>query len=297
MNAQSFYVQHSAFTHAGKYAAMFNNLPTTVADLCKVVRGIYLHYQGGSLVDYIIPPSRLGEVDLRYVEAILDQVNQLDSRPLSEARSPGYRLVGCCRDSALLLCAMLRHQGIPARIRVGFADYFRAFPGFYTGHVITEYWQDARWKRADPEQSPKHIQYNRIDFDVTDIPPERFLTGGAAWTLCRRGGVNAELFGAAPDDFFKGWWALRNRVFHDLAMLNKIELLLWDTWGWLEYNFEPTEGELQTIDSIATLIQGDVEANFEEIRRIYCTDTRFSAPESVMCYSPTGQFTTAKIRF
>src|SRR5256886_10114387 len=39
-------------------------------------------------------------------------ISALDPRPLAEARPPERRLVGCCRDFTVLLCAMARHHGI-----------------------------------------------------------------------------------------------------------------------------------------------------------------------------------------
>jgi hypothetical protein len=42
------------------------------------------------------------------------------------------RLVGNCRDFSTMLCAMLRHQGVPARARCGFGAYF--LPNHYEDH-------------------------------------------------------------------------------------------------------------------------------------------------------------------
>jgi transglutaminase-like putative cysteine protease len=193
-----------------------------------------------------------------------------------------------------LLCAMLRHKGIPARIHVGFADYFRVFgKGFHTGHVVTEYWDAAaaRWKLVDPEQSSKHIQFNQIDFDVHDVPSERFWVAGKAWQMCREGQADAETFGAAPDDFFRGWWALRHRIFHELAYLNKTELLLWDSWSWMEYDFQPDPRELAVLDEAAALTLRD---DLNEIRTFFADDERFRVSTEVMSYSPTGNFVKVK---
>lgn len=289
MIPHEFYATHSMFTNPGQYRSLFDQLPSNIESLCEVVRGLYIHYMGGSMVDYQIPANRMGETDLRYTEAILAHIIKLDSHELTYTRPPHKRFVGCCRDSALLLCAMLRHKSIPARVRVGFANYFR-FNGenFYTGHVVTEYWNSKAqtWKLVDPEQSAAHIAHNRITFDVHDLPRNRFLVGGKAWQLCRHGEAAPENFGVVPGDFMSGWWFLRNRVFHELAYHNKVELLLWDTWNWMEPYFEPSEDDLRHIDNVTLLTQND--STFDEMRAFYLHDPYFRTPDEVMSYSPTG---------
>jgi transglutaminase-like putative cysteine protease len=51
---------------------------------------------------------------------------------ISTARPPQKRLVGVCHHPMLLLVAMLRAQGVPARARSGFGSYFN--PGFFEDH-------------------------------------------------------------------------------------------------------------------------------------------------------------------
>lgn len=70
---------------------------------------------------------------------MLARIKELDDRPLKFPRQPDKRLVGICRDQATLLCALLRHQGVPARVRFGFSAYFE--PNFYFDHVVSEFWQ------------------------------------------------------------------------------------------------------------------------------------------------------------
>jgi hypothetical protein len=63
-------------------------------------------------------------VQLRPVAQKLARIVDLDPRPLTEARPPGKRLVGNCRDFSVMLTAILRRQGVPARARCGFGRYF-----------------------------------------------------------------------------------------------------------------------------------------------------------------------------
>lgn len=57
--------------------------------------------------------------------------------------------MGCCRDAAVLFCAMARHQGIPTRTCVGSAAYLTEFgPGSHPDHGIVEVWDadESRWR-------------------------------------------------------------------------------------------------------------------------------------------------------
>jgi hypothetical protein len=293
MTPQDFYRAQSKLSDPGAFASLFDALPDDLTSLCQAVRNIYIHYMSGR-----IPQNRKTEVDLRYVNDILNRVQMHDLRPLSVTRVRGKKVVGCCRDAALLLCSMLRHKGIPARIRVGFATYIRVGLGlkpFKIDHVVTEYWDATavRWKLVDAEQDENLIQRNQIDFDVHDIPRDRFLVGGRAWQIARRSEVDPNLFCGGPDDFFKGMWAIRNRMLCDLSALNKAELLLWDTWGWMVYEFKPTQAETALLDHIAELTQGGDEV-FDEIRQLYA-DPRFQVPPAVTCYSPATKWKTVAL--
>lgn len=142
---------------------------------------------------------------------------------------------------------------------------------------------------VDPDQTKLHIQRNRINFDVHNVPRQRFLVGGTAWQACRSGEKDAARFGVAPQDFFSGWWALRNRVVHELAFQNKVELLLWDSWDWMEYDYEPDTQALAVLDQVAALTQRGDQA-FSEIQKCYRENSHLKAPTEIMSYSPTGEF-------
>lgn len=294
MIPQDFYAQQSHLSDPGTYSYLFNDLPDDIPGLCTVVQGIYRHY----ITAKAMPLERRLEVDTRYLSDILARMVFLDDRPLTEKRPSERRFIGCCRDAALLLTAMLRHKGIPARSRAGFAKYIRieGTKGFRVDHVITEYWDatQLRWRLVDAEQSPYLIEHNHLDFDVTDVPRDQFVVGGLAWQQIRNGNVPPSRFGAHPKDFFKGEWAVRNRMLQDLASLNKMELLLWDTWGWLDYGLKFTYSDNQKLDHIAELTQAG-DQGFEELRAIYNTSMQLKAPPVVICYSPVQPRHTVKL--
>lgn len=256
--------------------------------LCRVVQTVYRHYYAAQDT---MPLERLKEVDLRRAELIWQRIHMLDESPLTEPRPVEQRFIGCCRDASMLLCSMLREQGIPARLRIGFAQYIRVKPGFHVDHVVVEVWESGRWRLVDPEQTDKLKQSNRIDFDVQDIPHDQFVIGGQAWQAVRSGQANASDFGDHPDDtFWCGEWAIRQRMLQDALALNKVEYLLWDTWGLMNMD-PPSTDDLQWLDQVAALTVGDAnyEIEFAAVRSLL-KDDRLKPPARFMTYSPVVPF-------
>jgi hypothetical protein len=52
------------------------------------------------------------------------RIHQLDPAPPWTARPVTERLVGHCRTTSVLACALYRELSVPARVRVGFAAYY-----------------------------------------------------------------------------------------------------------------------------------------------------------------------------
>ena len=284
MGPLTYYSEHSAFTDPGRYTGLLEGLPHDIGGLCRVVRGLVVHYRLGHLLDYEIPEQRLPEIDTRHAEGMLARVVELDRRPLTEERPPEKRVVGCCRDFTVLFLTMARHLGIPARARVGFADYFQ--PGFNVDHEVAEVWDavEGRWRLVDPELGDALVGANDIRFDPTDVPRDGFIVGGAAWKMCREGRADPEAFLVDPDleiEATRGWPYLLHNLLHDLAALNKTELLLWDSWGLIER--KPSDEELPLLDGVAGLTRaGD---DLRRLRGIFETPG-FEVPPVVKSYSP-----------
>jgi hypothetical protein len=283
----TFYREQSAITRPGKHSALFTDLPQSIEALCKIVQGLIIHYDCGDLYGCQIPAEREREMDTRYVEHMLERILKRDLHPLSEARVPKLRLVGCCRDFSTMLCSMLRSQGIPARIRMGFASYIDVGPGFAIDHVVVEYWHEGegRWRMVDPQMDALLIKINGIDFDVQNIPAGRFLTGGEAWRRCRAGEADPDTFGIHPEDKeIRGWWLVRDKLVQDLAALNRVEMLCWDAWGMMRGK-EISDEDSRLLDRIADLT-GNSDAAFEELRCCYAQEERVSPNGHVCASSP-----------
>jgi hypothetical protein len=172
-------------------------------------------------------------------------------------RPPDQRSCGTCRDYAIMLCSMLRHHSIPARIRCGFATYFATCP--FEDHWICEFWssRDNRWARADAQLDEMHREQLGIGFDAADLPGGVFLTAGQAWRLARSGGADSGAFGHGDAS---GLWFIRVNVYRDLLALTNQYVSAWDTWRNASAASKALSGAvLGAIDSLAGVI-GDFEA-------------------------------------
>jgi Transglutaminase-like superfamily len=200
-----------------------------------------------------LPDSRFAENQLRPAAALLDRLLTMDPSPLDAWRPPERRVVGTCRHFAVLSCALLRHRGIPARARCGFATYFQ--PGQGLDHWITEYWhdQDQRWVRVDSE-----IIGQDVLSEPEDLRPGQFLTGGEAWQAYRDGHIDAAQFGVYGTSNF-GPGEIRGNAIRDLAALNKVEMLPWDEWGRMDASYKGETGADydQLIDQVAVACASD----------------------------------------
>lgn len=285
MRQLEYYAGQSPFSDPGEYALLLDILPGDVAGLCRIVQGLYLHYDSGPVYGYAIPQERLSEIDLRWVRKMLARIIELDNRPLGEPRPLEKKLVGYCGSAATLLCAFARHKGLPARKRVGFAAYFTAFGP--SNHEVAEIWDagEACWKVVDPHLDALMVAQNSIQFDPCDVPRDSFIVGGMAWQLCRRGEADPDDFGIGE---FRGWWMVRNCLIKDLAALNKMELLDWDNWGWCLKDFTAhTNEELARLDQVAGLMLTGKDV-FTEILSVYSGEPGFTVPKQIMSFSPVS---------
>ena len=120
----TYYAQPGPMTDPGPYAHLFDGLPTDFPTLVKTLQGVMVHIFWAGSYGLELTDERKAEVGLRYVEKQLARILELDDHPLTEARPHERKLVGNCRDFSVMLTAILRHQGVPARARCSFGTYF-----------------------------------------------------------------------------------------------------------------------------------------------------------------------------
>jgi Transglutaminase-like superfamily len=228
----------------------------------------------------VVPNERKSESHIRPVEQMLDRILAIDNRPLTVARPPERRLVGVCRHFMVLLLALLRAKGIPARGRCGFGTYFN--PGFFEDHVVCEYWRapEERWVLVDSQFDEVWRARLKIDHDVFEVPRDRFLIAADGWVQCRAGKADPAKFGIIKGGL-RGLWFIAANLVHDVATLNKVELLRWDSWGAMPRPEERLQGDrLAFFDKLAVLTR-EADESFEQLRRLYECDDRLRVPAYV----------------
>ena len=193
------------------------------------------------------------------------------------AREPAARLTGDCRHFTVLTVAMLRAQGTPARARCGFGGYFGT--GWFEDHWVCEYWDAPaqRWRLADAQIDDVQHKLFGIDFDLMDVPRDRFLVAADAWRACRDGAADPAKFGLSGMNEAGYWWIAANMV-RDLAALNNMEMLPWDVWGAMPKPDDDVDEAF--FDRLAELTF-DPAATFDDLTAAYTSDDRLRVPPTV----------------
>jgi excinuclease ABC subunit A len=179
-----YYTLHSPLTDPGPYTYLYDGLPDDLEGIFQAIQGVLLHRNAVGYFKVDLTSPRRAEIGLRTMQQRLAHLCELDEAPLVIQRDPADRQIGLCRDFALFLTSILRHKGLPARMRVGFAAYFPGNP-FYSDHWITEYWLAAqdRWVLADADVGgmPVDAFSTPILADLTDLRPDQdFYVAGSA---------------------------------------------------------------------------------------------------------------------
>ncbi len=310
-----YYSEPQEITCLDKHKAFTEWLTDDPNAIYQVVQGLIVHdmwvtYYGESYIK-----AHEYSQKTAYMEDLLDKALELDKSSLAIPRHPRDRVIACCREFAVLMCALLRAKGIPARSRCGFAVYF-GWNGKYEDHWICEYWSGTRWIMADPQFDPfqqssvidwalnidhgiKKKTYRIKQFNPRDLKPDEFITAGKAWRLCRNGDVNPEYFGIGcpirPEwgiESLYGLWFVRGQLLRDFAALNKVETvpylvrickgLDWKPWRLMALkDDELTRNDLSLLDAIAE-ITTDVDGNYSKIRQAYSINRDLVVPDEII---------------
>ena len=278
--ATSHYLQPAVMTAPGKYQPLLADLPRGIAGLAAVAHGLLIHEHITGPYGVTLTEERRASVHVRPAAALLERILAEDSRPLTVAREPAERLPGNCRHFTVLAVAMLRAQGTPARARCGFGGYFGS--GMFEDHWVCEYWGEAGrgWKLADAQIDDVQLKLFDVDFDLMDVPRDKFLVAGDAWRLCRDGGADPATFGLSLLNQGGYWWIAAN-LLRDIAALNNMEMLPWDVWGAMPDPDETISDELYALFDRLARLTGDPDAAFAELTAAYADDTRLHVPGTV----------------
>jgi hypothetical protein len=160
------YRQHTAQTDPAEYAPLYDGLPTSLEDLCTLIKQQLMHpLEQGPLRDSLPEDRVFEDVKYRDVRSMLEGLLALNSDGLVIGRLPAERLMVGCWHHALLLSSILRERGVPVRLRCGYAPYIAPGTDLHVGHVICEVWEAeaARWILVDPDR--RRVDFARSEFE------------------------------------------------------------------------------------------------------------------------------------
>ena len=269
-----YYGSTGVMTEPDRYRSFITALPDNVGELVDLIQKLVIHmYVAEPFYGATFDNQRIdAESNIRQFSEILGAAIDHGNGKL-QGLQPKERVIGVCHHFALLLTGILRVKGIPARMRYGFGDYFN--PGFYEDHSLCEYWNShqKRWVLVDPQFDEHWIKSLHIQHDILDVPREHFLVAADAWRRCRAGELDASKFGIFNGDL-RGLWFVAGSLIRDVAALNKIEMLQWDTWsGMPRQNSQMKDKKrLAFLDTLADLTVNP-DAHFDEVRSIYADES------------------------
>jgi hypothetical protein len=252
------YRSQSDWTDPGTHVHMYSDLPRSERRLCELIKCQLIHpfdlpkFHGDIADDW-----RFEDLDFPTVGSMLAGLAERGRPELSLARSPGGRLMVACWHHGLLLASMLRHQGVPVRLRAGFARYIGRGTGLHVGHVVCEVWDERRnrWFLVDPDRQ-------KVDF-----PRHEFEFASEAWESLRNGGDVSGYRSA----HYEGTPAILHLLSVDMRSVLRQELPYWHDPETVPASAGGLggmgEAELDVLDRVASCLR-DVDASLDELREL-----------------------------
>lgn len=271
-----FYKQTSSYTDLGLYTDFARRLPDEIKELARLQRMQIIHPSiiwnnlqeiWWDNLDKVPKTSLVYEDDI-YPTAIsmLSELLRRDNN-YSINRKVEDKIHVTCRGEAILLTAILKAKGIPSRVRSGFAEYLK-HDGIYYDHWITEYYSDIekRWILVDADNQWGD---SKIDFDLNDVPRNKFMFGANAYLTLRNNKIEKEKIIYQSDPVTIGLPAAIRGLFYDFHCLMNDEIIFDFVPRYvLEKNFNLTEDELIELEELASLML-DPDTNFNKLNKIW----------------------------
>lgn len=232
----------------------------------KEVQNILIHIEQVHHENIDSKPENKSQRNPKTIAELLAKIEFDDpSKPLP----PDKKTVGICRNFSMFLVSILRHSGVPARTRCGFATYFPG--GVYEDHWIAEYWnlKEKRWFRVDAQMNDywkKELWLQSYFFNPLDLKKGQFFTAGEIWELYRDGLIDERICGYSTENKF-GEYYIRGNLLLDFFALNKVEYTYQEQSRLMKEGIQLQESDFDFLDTLADLTKNP-ERNFKEIRKI-----------------------------
>lgn len=287
-----FYTKTSLYTDLGLYSDFAKKLPNDIGKLCLLQRSQIIHpfdlsdekMKNDSNSFYgdmtkISPTSLKYENDL-YPTAIsmLAELLRKDKN-YSINRRIEDKIHVCCREQAILLASILKAKGVPTRVRSGFTTYCNLSNSEAADHWITEYYDTNKdkWILVDADMyfDKETLKEYSIDFNLLDIPHDKFIFGAEAYLGLRKGKYKDNEIYYASNPRTTGIKAALHGLFYDYHSLMNNEIIFLHLPKYiLDKNLELNEEELKELDDLATLML-EPDTNFEKLQEIWKDNLKY----------------------
>ena len=281
-----FYKKTSAYTELGLYKEIAKSFPDDIRHLCLLQRHQTIHPHDLSNEEIIHNDNsvygdmtKIDKTRLIYENDIFPTAQSLLAELLrrnanySMNRDINDKIHICCREQAILLTSVLKAKNIAARVRSGFAKYVHSNVFQAADHWVTEYYNEElkRWVLVDADMyfDKAILEEYHIDFDLIDIPYDKFIFGADAYLGLRNGKYKTKEFCYFSNPLTFGLKAAIRGLFYDFHSLMNNEIIFLYTPKYLvDKNFELTEEEYKELDDLASLMLNP-DVNFEKIKYIW----------------------------
>ena len=275
-----FYKNTSTYTDLGYYKEFAKSLPDDIEELCILQRMQIIHPVAfkdkeirnkkecfwGDMTKVSVTRLEYEDDIFPTAQSIIAELLRKDSQ-YHIKREAKNKVHVTCRGQAILLASILKAKGIPARVRCGFAEYIR-YDGIYYDHWITQYYdkKEGRWKLVDADM---HCPDQKIEFDLNDIPKDKFLFGAEAYLGLREGKYKEKEILYASDPPTLGLKAAIRQLFYDFHCLMNNEIIFLHMPKYIQdKQFELSEEEYKELDILAELLL-EPDENFEELQQVW----------------------------
>lgn len=280
------YKKTGTCTYAGPYGDYFRSLPDEIPVLGRLICSQVIHRvtlkEGntnangtllyGDMNCYPWYRMRCEDDIFLTAPALTAELFRMDMRGFVKDRRVEDKLVVTCRYVSVLMSAILKAKGIPARCRAGFAPYFKE--GVSMDHWINQYYnkEEDRWITFDADG---FYEEGGMPLAQYDIPYDSFDWAAEAYLAVRRGKTDGKQYLYADGLGTCGLLALVRYLIYDFHALMNNELTYSFLPSYLDGRLdELTEEELQELDRLAEYLL-EPDQSFEALCTLWQQERKF----------------------
>lgn len=280
------YKKTGTYTYAGFYKEYFRSLPDDISTLGRLVCSQVIHRvtlkEGntnanasllyGDMNRYPWYRMRCEDDVLLTAPALTAELFRMDERGFVKDRRTENKIVVTCRYVSVLMSAILKAKGIPARSRAGFAPYFQQ--GISMDHWINQFYNEKenRWVTFDADGF--YEESGMFSFQY-DMPQDCFDWVAKAYLEVRSGKTDGRQFLYADGLGTCSLPALIRYLIYDFHALMNNELTFSFLPAYLDGRLDKlTEAELKELDQLALWLL-DPDRYFHELCGLWERERKF----------------------